>query len=138
MKELYLHCDSPCRSCPVYGRILKITSFKQRKLPGVYYCPDCNVYCLCKMGIAHRRDNGSNLRAVCTKCGRYLQKVSLSYEEGQEEHPYSKQSFIVIRKPNGKKFIILKTLKASFFDDLADILLYVLTEKSIIYPMVLF
>ena len=80
------------------------------------------------MGIAHRRDNGGKLRALCTKCNRYLSKVSLSYEEGQEEKPFSEKSFIVIRKPNGSKFQILKTLKANYFIDLADILLFILTE----------
>ena len=129
MKELYLHCDSPCMSCPVYGRILKITSFQQRKLSGVYFCSHCKVYSLCKMGIAQRRDNGNKLRAVCTKCGRYQDKVTLSYEEGQNEKPYSDKSFIVIRKPNGGlKYKILKTLKANYFDDIAEILLYILTE----------
>lgn len=80
------------------------------------------------MGIAHRRDNGNKLRALCTKCDRYLSKVTLSYEDGQEERPYSENSFIIIRKPTGSKFHILKTLKANYFDDVADILLYVLTE----------
>lgn len=128
MKELYLHCDSPCLSCPAFGRILKITSFKQRKLLGVYFCKHCQVYSLCKMGIAQRRANGDKLRAVCTKCDRYLSKVTLSYEEGQEERPFSEKSFIVVRKPSGSQFQILKTLKANYFADLADILLFVLTE----------
>ncbi|MHA1556228.1 MAG: hypothetical protein ACTSPM_04765 [Candidatus Heimdallarchaeota archaeon] len=128
MKELYLHCDSPCLSCPTFGRMLKITSFQQRKLLGVYFCNHCQVYSLCKMGIAQRRDNGGNLQPLCTKCSRYLTKVSLSYEDGQEEKPFTEKSFIVIRKPTGSKFKILKTLKANYFVDLADILLFVLTE----------
>ncbi len=127
MKELYLHCDSPCVTCPTYGRMLKITTFQQRKLPGVYFCKHCNVYSLCKMGIAHRRNNGK-LRPLCIKCNRFLNKVTLSYEEGQNEKKFSEKSFIVIRKPIGSKFKILKTLKANYFVDLADILLFILTE----------
>lgn len=106
----------------------KIKNFQDRHLDGAYYCSNCDSYSLCKMGIANRRDYQNNLKEVCTKCGRFLLKISLSYSEGQNERPFTDDSLIVVRKPNGNKFNIIRTLKASFFDDIADALLYVLTE----------
>ncbi|HUU77551.1 MAG TPA: hypothetical protein VMX55_04345 [candidate division Zixibacteria bacterium] len=128
MKELYLNCDSPCWSCPTYGRVRKISSFQDRNLNGAYYCEKCDTYSLCKMGIAHRRSRLNKLVEVCTKCGHQLEKITLSYDFGQNEKPFTEQSIIVVRIPNGNKYRILKTLKASYFEDLAEILLYILTE----------
>lgn len=128
MKELYMHCDSPCWSCPVYGRIRRVRNFNERKLTGAYYCQQCDSYALCKMGIANRRNRFNQLVEICMKCGAPLKKIALSYNKGQYEKPFVETSILVIRKPNGSKFTILRSLKASFFDDLADVLLYILLD----------
>ncbi|NHJ85316.1 MAG: hypothetical protein FK734_07625 [Asgard group archaeon] len=126
MKELYLNCDSRCVSCPVYDRIIKVSNFSQRNLPGAYYCPHCDIYSLCRLGLAYRRGNDNKLYPVCTKCGRYMNKIELSYEKGRNEKPFNSNSFLFIRKPNGQKYDILKTIRGSYFKDLAEVLLYVL------------
>ena len=126
MEEIYLNCDSPCFSCPVFDRMIKISNFNQRKLPGSYYCDFCDVYSLCKMGLAYRRGRDGSMQPVCTKCGRIVEKIELSYQDGQNERPFSNNSLLIIRKPNGVKYDILQTVKGSFFKDLAELLLYIL------------
>ena len=128
MKELYLSCDSPCWSCPVYERVRKVTGFAERKLDGAYYCPHCDAYSLCKMGISHRRNRLNQLEEICTKCGNKLEKIALSYNLGQNYRPFTKKSLIVVRMSNSNGYRILKTLKAGYFEDLAEILLFVVTE----------
>ncbi len=133
MEEIYLNCDSTCFSCPAYDRMIKISDFSQRKLPGSYYCDHCDIYSLCKMGLTYRRFRDGNLKPVCSKCGRFVEKIVLSYQEGQNEKPFSSSSLLIIRRPNGVKYDILQTVKGSYFKDLAEVLLYILynlgTEK---------
>ncbi|MHA1211963.1 MAG: hypothetical protein ACTSSH_05830 [Candidatus Heimdallarchaeota archaeon] len=126
MKEIYLNCDSPCFSCPVFERMIKISDFGQRKLNGSYYCTRCDIYSLCRMGLAYRRFRDGSMQPICTKCGQPVEKITLSYQEGQDYKPFSGTSIIVIRKPNGSKYHILQTIKGSYFKDLAEVLLYVL------------
>ena len=128
MKDIYLQCDQPCWSCPVYNRSRKITNFADRKLDGAFYCPHCDTYALCKMGIAHRRNHRKELIAVCTKCSTEMKKISVSYETGQNDKPFSEQSIIVVRIPNDNKYKIVRSLKSHYFDDVADILYYILSE----------
>ncbi|NHJ48623.1 MAG: hypothetical protein FK733_12630 [Asgard group archaeon] len=126
MKDIFLNCDSPCFSCPVLNRVIKITHFSQRKLSGSYYCPRCDVYSLCKLGLAYRRGNNNDLQPVCTKCGIQVEKIELSYLIGQGEKPFDANSLLVIRKTNGTKYDILQTVKGSYFKDLSEVLLYIL------------
>jgi hypothetical protein len=73
-----------------------------------------------------KRGTGDKLEPVCTKCGRPVEKIQLSYQIGQGEKPFSKNSLLVIRKPNAEIFEILQTVKGSYFKDLAEVLLYIL------------
>ncbi len=126
MKEIYLTCDSPCFSCPVIGRILRITNFNQRKLENAFYCNECDIYYLCRKGLAFTRTNAGDLKPICTKCGRYLQTVELSYEVGQDERPFSSANILIIRKENGSGYTILQGVKGAYFKDLAEVFLYIL------------
>ncbi|HUT82090.1 MAG TPA: hypothetical protein VMZ29_12890 [Candidatus Bathyarchaeia archaeon] len=126
MKEIYLNCDSPCFSCPVYDRMIKISNFDQRNLEGSYYCESCDIYYLCKMGLAFKRNRDNSMQPICTRCGRFIEKIELSYQEGQDVKPFNGSSILVIRKPNGEKYHILQTIKGSYFKDLAEVLLYIL------------
>ena len=126
MKEIFISCDSPCFSCPVYSRVIKINDFRQRKLPGAYYCPNCDIYSLCKMGLAYRRYIDGTLKPVCTKCGRMLHKIELSYTEGQDERPFNGTNLLVIREPTGGNYKIHQTVKGGYFKDLSEVLLYVI------------
>ncbi|MBK5112303.1 MAG: hypothetical protein KGD59_10160 [Candidatus Heimdallarchaeota archaeon] len=126
MVEIFLHCDSPCFSCPVLNRIIKVSRFSERKLSNSYYCDHCDVYSLCKMGLAYSKFREKELRPTCTKCGRFVDKIELSYIEGQGLRPFSGSSLLFIRRPNGEKFDILQTVKGSYFKDLSEVLLYIL------------
>ncbi|MBN1329640.1 MAG: hypothetical protein JXA54_09220 [Candidatus Heimdallarchaeota archaeon] len=126
MKEIYLNCDSPCFSCPIYDRMIKIANFNQRKLEGSYYCETCDIYYLCKMGLAFKRYRDNSVKPICSRCGKFIEKIELSYQDGQDVKPFNGSSILVIRKPNGDKYHILQTIKGSYFTDLAEVLLYVL------------
>ncbi|NHK31700.1 MAG: hypothetical protein FK730_10135 [Asgard group archaeon] len=128
MKEIFLNCDSPCFSCPIYDRMIKISHFNQRKLHDSYYCNHCDIYSLCKLGLAYRRHKNGKMRATCTKCGNFVERIELSYQEGQDHKPFNANSLLVIRKENGTKFDILQTLKGAYFKDLAEVLLYILYQ----------
>ncbi|MHA1123325.1 MAG: hypothetical protein ACTSPC_11070 [Candidatus Heimdallarchaeota archaeon] len=126
MEEILLNCDSPCFSCPIYGRVIKVSNFYERKLSNSYYCNHCDVYSLCQMGLAYRKFRGGKLRPACTKCGRFVDKIELSYIEGQEIKPFTNDSLLFIRQPNGKQYDVLQTVKGSYFKDLSEVLLYIL------------
>ncbi|NHJ33593.1 MAG: hypothetical protein FK732_12100, partial [Asgard group archaeon] len=126
MEEILLHCDSPCVSCPVHNRIIKVSTFSERKLSNSYYCEYCDVYSLCKMGLAYSKFSDGKLKPTCTKCGRFVDKVELSYRDGQGIKPFSENSLLFIRQPNGERFDILQTVKGSYFKDLSEVLLYIL------------
>jgi len=76
--------------------------------------------------LAFSRTPQGVLKPICTKCGRYLQSIELSYEEGQNNRPFSGDSIIIVRKTNGTGFSILQSLKGAYFKDLAEIFLYLL------------
>jgi len=126
MEEIFLHCDSPCFSCPVYDRMIKVSHFSERKLRDSYYCDHCDVYSLCKMGLAYSKFRSGKLRPTCTKCGRFVDKIELSYIDGQGIRPFTGNSLLFIRKPNGERYDILQTVKGSYFKDLSEVLLYIL------------
>lgn len=126
MKDIYLHCDSPCWSCPDYNRMRLIDEFNDRYVKEAYYCPECDIYSLCKMGLAYRRNSYNKLKSVCTKCGRYLEKIYMSYSVNESVKSFNGNSLLFVRKPNGDKFKIIQTVKGSYFRDLAEVLLYVL------------
>ena len=126
MKEIYLNCDSPCWSCPDFDRMRLIDEFSERYVHDAYYCPSCDIYSLCKMGLAYRRNSDNKLKAVCTKCGRYLERIYLSYNVHEDVKSFNGSSLLFIRKPRGKKYSIIQTVKGSYFKDLAEVLLYVL------------
>ncbi|MHA1504855.1 MAG: hypothetical protein ACTSPT_06660 [Candidatus Heimdallarchaeota archaeon] len=81
---------------------------------------------MCKMGLAYRRNSNNKLKTVCTKCGRYLEKIYLSYSADEPVKSFNSNSLLFIRKPNGTKFKIIQTVKGAYFRDLAEVLLYVL------------
>jgi hypothetical protein len=69
--------------------------------------------------------NKGELIPICPKCKRPLAKIYLSYELAPEKNtPIGKNKLLFIRKPNGKKFEILKALKGSFFKYVSELLLY--------------
>ncbi|NHJ85922.1 MAG: hypothetical protein FK734_10700 [Asgard group archaeon] len=77
------------------------------------------------------------MQPICSKCGRFIEKITLSYQDGQDVKPFNGSSILVIRKPNSGKYHILQTVKGSYFSDLAEVLLYVLyTFGSDIYDIV--
>ncbi|MHA1366866.1 MAG: hypothetical protein ACTSP5_10710 [Candidatus Heimdallarchaeota archaeon] len=90
-----------------------IDEFSDRYVKEAYYCQSCDIYSLCKMGLAYRRNSNNKLKTVCTKCGRYLEKIYLSYSADEPVKSFNGNSLLFIRKPNGTKF-------------LAEVLLYVL------------
>ena len=126
MKEIYLHCDSPCWSCNDFGRMRLIDDFNERYVNDAYYCQSCDIYSLCKMGLAYQRNSENKLKSICTKCGRYLVRIYLSYDIDEPVKTFDGNSLLFIRKPNGTKFNIIQTVKGSYFRDLAEVLLYVL------------
>ncbi len=126
MEEIFLHCDSPCFSCPTHNRMIKVSRFSERKLHDSYYCDQCDVYSLCKLGLAYSKFRSGDLLPTCTKCGRFVDKIILSYIEGQGIRPFTGNSLLFIRKPNGEKYDILQTVKGSYFKDLSEVLLYIL------------
>ncbi|MHA1125884.1 MAG: hypothetical protein ACTSO7_00120 [Candidatus Heimdallarchaeota archaeon] len=126
MNDIYLHCDSPCWSCPDFDRMRLIDEFSDRYVKEAFYCSSCDIYSLCKMGLAYRRNSNNKLKSVCTKCGRYLEKIYMSYSVDEPVKSFNGNSLLFIRKPNGEKFKIIQTVKGSYFRDLAEVLLYVL------------
>lgn len=126
MEEILLHCDSPCFSCPVYGRIINVSRFSERKLGDSFYCEHCDIYSLCRMGLAYRKFRDGKLRPACTKCGRFVDKIKLSYIDGQGIKPFTESSLLFIRQRNGESYDILQTVKGSYFKDLSEVLLYIL------------
>jgi hypothetical protein len=78
------------------------------------------------MGLAYTKSHDGKLRPSCTKCGSFVDRIELSYIEGQGNRPFTRNSLLFIRKPNGEKFDILQTVKGSYFKDLSEVLLYIL------------
>ena len=128
MKEIYLNCDSPCWSCPDFERMRLIDEFNDRYVKDAYYCNHCDIYFLCNMGLAYRRNSNNQLKTVCTKCGQYLSRIFLSYNIEEDIKSFNGNSLLFIRKPQGNKYSIIQTVKGSYFRDLAEVLLYVLYE----------
>ena len=118
MKEIFLNCDSPCFSCPVYDRMIKISHFSQRKLHESYYCNHCDIYSLCKFGLAYKRGHNGKLNPTCTKCGNFVERIELSYVEGQNHKPFDINSLLVIRKENGIKYEINDITEKKYINEL--------------------
>ncbi|MBD3190887.1 MAG: hypothetical protein GF308_09600 [Candidatus Heimdallarchaeota archaeon] len=123
MSEIVIRCDSSCISCPL-GRVLAIRNYKEKRLVGVYYCPNCDKLSICKRGIGFRINTQKKLEPVCTNCRRELVDVSLRYVDERDNRPFNSESLIIIRQPMKNEYTIIKILKSVFFDDLAEILLY--------------
>lgn len=120
---MVLDCDSPCVSCP-RNRTMTIETFEESHLHGVYYCVNCGIITLCKRGVGFRMKRGK-LRPYCPRCERELAKIKLSYMEGKGYKPFDDEILLVVRIPLLSRFDISKVLRASFFKDLSEILLYI-------------
>ncbi|MEA2071880.1 MAG: hypothetical protein U9O98_11405 [Asgard group archaeon] len=123
MSEVYLDCDSPCISCG-HDRVKRISSYQQRNLQGVYYCVNCGLLTLCKRGVGFRMVKGK-LRPFCPRCERELAKIHLRYDEGKDHRPFEDDILLIVRIPLKSRFDITKVLRGDFFEDLADVLLYI-------------
>ncbi|MBD3191350.1 MAG: hypothetical protein GF308_11935 [Candidatus Heimdallarchaeota archaeon] len=123
MAKMVLDCDSPCVSCP-RNHSMVIETFQESRLQGVYYCVNCGIITLCKRGVGFRMKRGE-LKPYCPRCERELAKIKLSYSEGYEYKPFDDEILLVVRIPLRSRFDIAKVLRASFFKDLSEILLYI-------------
>jgi hypothetical protein len=65
------------------------------------------------------------LKPFCPRCDRQLGQIILRYNQGKNFRPFEDDILLVVRIPLQSRFDITKVLRGSYFNDLAEVLLYI-------------
>jgi len=65
------------------------------------------------------------LKPFCPRCDRELGQIMLRYSQGKDFRPFDDDILLVVRIPLQSRFDITKVLRGSYFEDLAEVLLYI-------------